>query len=293
MRMPLAATWHIHAFFIVCSVFLIACASTPEPIKVTSVPLPQSTWRGQYRYSYDKVLNVEPPGSIPVTISVCNPDYKVEESALLREAYKIVGKGWSASMGVDFDKVLIAKGMTTKGPFPTLDEITYADKKGSELALTPKVFINTDIKYVGGHALADGSNSQPGQKIYMGEYEPGKHWGMKEYEITITGWFVFVLQEPLSTEKMWIKRLELDEYKERGMECYEAEPAGYVQKGVFYQTGWSVTDRMIMDQKPDSVANALKRYYPSILEKLQTYIDVNELKELKEKVEEIRRLKRY
>jgi hypothetical protein len=293
MRTPLAATWHIHALFILSTVFLLACASSPEPVKVQHVPLPQSTWNGQYRYAYDKPLPSQPAASIPVTISVCNPDYKVEESALLREAYKLVGKGWSASMGVDFDKVLIAKGMTTKGPFPGLDEITYADKKGSDLALTPKVFINTEVKYIGGRSLEGGATSQPGQKIYMGEYEPGKHWGMKEYEVTVTGWFVFVLQEPLSTEKMWIKRLELEEYKERGMECYEAEPSGYMQKNVFYQTGWSVSDRLIMDQKADSVANALKKYYPSIIDKLQTYIDINELTEMKEKVAEIRRLKRY
>jgi len=33
-------------------------------------------------------------------------------------------------MGTDLDKILIAKGVTTTGPFPSTDEITYPRRKG-------------------------------------------------------------------------------------------------------------------------------------------------------------------
>ncbi len=294
--MPLSATWPIHLTFAICCAFIFGCASNPEPVKSQAAALPPSQWDGNYRYAYNKVLPQEGAASVPVTICVVNPAYKAEdlnESALAATFYKPVGKGFSASMGVDMDKILISKGMTTKGPYTGINEITYSDKKASDLALTPSVFINADPKPIGGHPMADGSTSQPGQAIYMGEYEPGKHWGMREFELKISGWFVWVLQEPLSGEKMWIKRLELDEFTTRAVVCYEASEAGYNLKGVWYHTGWTVSETIIRDLRMDSMANALKQYYPIILDKLQTYIDVNELLEIKKKVEEIRILKRY
>jgi len=286
---------HVHAFFALVAVFILACAEVQHVREVPHAELPQSAWGDQYKYTYNSQATEAGAASEQVTIAVVNPDYRVEDSALRLEIYRPVGRGFSASMGVDIDKVLISKGMTTKGPYPDLAEITYSDKKASDLTLAPMVFLSVQAKYVGGRLLTNGEKSQPGVPIFMGEYEPGKVWFVKDVEIVVSGWFVFAMQEPLSAEKMWLKRIELEDYKAVCMECYAGQPNQVfnVQTGQWYQDGWLPSTTIIRDQKPDAVANGLKRAYPVLLDKLLTYIDVEELKELKKKTAEIRELKRY
>jgi uncharacterized membrane protein YvbJ len=109
-------------------------------------------------------------------------------------------------MGVDMDKIVIAKGMTVKGPYAYLDEITYSDKKGSDLSLAPKVFITTQIKYIGEPKIIRyskyGSNRETNNRNYDENEEIRSN---REFEIRIGGWIAFVMQEPLFAEKMWIK----------------------------------------------------------------------------------------
>lgn len=290
-RLP---SFHVHAFFGIVAVFILGCASSPTVQTTPHADLPQSAWGDQYKYSYTRELTEAGAASEQVTIAVVNPDYRVEDSALKLELYKPVGKGFSASMGVDIDRVLLSKGMTTKGRYVDLAEITYSDKKASDLTLAPMVFLSVETKYVGGRPLPDGTKSKPGEAIYMGEYEPGKEWYVRDVEITVRGWFVFAMHEPLSQEKMWQKRIELDDYKAVCAECYDADVQQvFNPQGNYYYPVRSISSRIIRDQKPEIVADALKKAYPILLDKLLTYIDVNELKELKKKTAEIRELKRY
>jgi hypothetical protein len=288
-------SWHVHLFFGTVALFVLACATTPERPEYSQVALPASAWSQGYTYSADLALAESPPMSEQITIAVVNPEYRVEESVLRLDAYRPVGRGFSASMGVDIDKVLISKGMTTKGPYPDLQEITYSDKKDSDLTLAPQVFISVNVKPVGGRALTDGTTSQPGQAVFMGEYEPGKTWFVKDYEVTVRGWFVFAMHEPMSNEKMWVKRIELEDYTAPAMECFDGDEQQYYHQdsGTMAHAGWLPSNRLLRDFKPDVVADAFKKYYPILLQKLLAYIDIEELKELKKKTAEIRELKRY
>lgn len=295
--LPSGTSLPVHGFFAISAAFILACAMDPsvKPAVAPQAGLPASTWQDSYKYSYNRTLTEAAPASEQITIAVVNPDYRVDESALKLELYKAVGKGFAASMGVDIDKVLLSKGMTTKGPFPDLAEITYTDKKSSDLTLAPMVFLTVDVKHVGGRPLTNGTTSEPGQLVFMGEYEPGKTWFVKDVEVTVKGWFVFAMQEPLSAEKMWLKRIELEDYKAVCAECYAGDPVKEwdANKKLWVTTGWRPGTTIVRDYKPDVVADALKRVYPVLLDKLLTYIDVDELKELKKKTAEIREAKRY
>ncbi len=46
----------------------------------------------------------------------------------------------------------------------------------------------------------------------------------KSFVMHVSGWVSFVMQEPLSGEKMWIKRLELETTDIRGVDIYGAGP---------------------------------------------------------------------
>ena len=262
---------------------LSACMPEHQTERVLP-PLPSSPWGEKYSYRY------EPPqkkgvASVLATIVVVNPFYKEAESAFAEALYSKVAKGFSASMGVDMDKVVIAKGMTVKGPYATLDEITYSDKKGSDLTLAPKVFITTHTKYIGDLKYLTYRNESGQEEVR----------GTREFEMNIGGWIAFVMQEPLSGEKMWIKKLELEDTVVRGIESYEATPQYTTYRtGCLneiensYLSGYTL-GKLMYDGKVDAMADMLKKIYPTIMEKCWTYIDADEIISLRENVKEIRK----
>ena len=252
---------------------ILACA---PPQKQIVRPLPTSQWGGNYSYSY-KPPEQKAPVSVRATIAIVNPYYKEAESALKDPTYSEVAKGFSKSMAVDIDKIIVAKGMTVKGPFATIEDITYPDKKGSDLTLTPRVFITTQIK--------------------NGAWQVAEHRMDRNFEMNVGGWIAFEIREPLSNEKIWIKRLELENIPLNGIEVFEAVPARYEWREGFlgrYKAvaAWK-TGKALYEGKKDAMADALKNVYPTIMEKFWTYINTNEILYLKTKTKEIRDLKRY
>jgi len=246
----------------------------------TLSPLPQSPWGEIYAFSYHlppDAVNAR-PGSVPVTVAVVNPSYKEEDSALGTPLFAKVGKGLSNSMGTDLDKILIAKGVTTTGPFPSLSEITYSEKKDAALTLAPKAFITTEIKKI--NAPRQVYNASPPRTE-------------QDFVMSITGWMVFIMQEPLSGEKMWIKKLELEPVTMEGVVINESV-ANYANDGCGGNmvVGYSVGN-ILYDGRADAMASALKKMYPVVLAQFQKYLDTDEMVQLKEKGKEIRALQVY
>jgi hypothetical protein len=247
-------------------------AATPPPA------LPESPWGGRYAYSYELPGSVPraKAGSVPITIAVVNPSYRETDSALASPLYSGVGKGLTLSMGTDLDKILIAKGVTTTGPFASIDEITYSEKKGADLTLAPKVFIAAEYK--------------------QGEFEQvnGVNRQESHFELNVTGWVTFIMQEPMTGEKMWIKKLEIEPVHSEGVIAQEVFPQ-YANNGgcggpqfVGYQQG-----KVLMDGRADAMANALKEIYPVVLERFYKYLETEEMVQLKSKSQEIRASKVY
>ena len=42
--------------------------------------------------------------------------------------------------------------------------------------------------------------------------------------MNVTGWITFIMQEPISGEKMWIKKLEIEPVTTQGVICTESIP---------------------------------------------------------------------
>ena len=247
-------------------------AAAPPP------PLPQSPWGGRYAYTYDLPANLPKldAGSVPITIAVVNPSYKEADSSLASTLYSGVGKGLTLSMGTDLDKLLIHKGVTTTGPFPGLDEITYSEKKGADLTLAPKVFISVDIQNGDGYRV-EGAGRQE-----------------NPFVMNVTGWISFIMQEPMTGEKMWIKKLEIEPVKINGIIAYTSEPQYSGGEGCGGPTilGYHV-GTMIYDGRADALATALKDIYPVVLGRFYKYLETEEMVQLKAKAREIRANKVY
>ena len=245
--------------------FILACAETPkQPTQV----VPVSRWGENFNYRFDPPV-AKPAASVRINVVVVNPFVQEPESAFVGKEYGRVGRGFSRSMGVDLDKIIVAKGMTAVGPYTTLDDVTFPDKKGADLTLAPRVFITEQVKY--------GTETR--------ESYGGVGHFTRPVVIKVSGWVSYEMREPLSGQKMWIKRLDLEEREVQDVEVYEAVADRKDQYGNV--TAWRKGD-LKYNGRVEAVADAMRDYYPQIMQRAWTYLNTEEMVELKEKTREIR-----
>ncbi len=213
----------------------------------------------------------QPDPSVKLTIAVVKPNFDKESTIVeAGQLYRKFAKGFQRSMAVDMDKCLITKGIKVQGPHDTWDDMTYPDKQTADLAFTPQVFLTATIKY------------EPDGDV-EGDYI------QRPFNMNVQGHIAYELREPLSNQKLWIKKLELEPIDYRWVECYEAIPIWDAQ-GNFH--GHSA-GKLLYDGKQDAMANVMEKWYPTIMDKAWTYMNTDEMMNMKPQVEEIRKSKRY
>jgi hypothetical protein len=242
----------------------LACATAEH----VPTPLPTSRWNGNYSFRWDPP---EQAAGQPLGLTMCvvEPRSDDEDGLLVDRTYRNFAKGFSRSMAADLDRVFTTKGLTVSGPFAAFDEITYPDKKSADYAFTPELFITADAK--------------TGELTWNGTYH------VRTVTMELRGQLILELREPLSNQKLWVKRIELEPRSVSGQECFEdswqLQPNGYY--------GHTVTDKVLFDGKQDAVADYMASQYATIMQRTWTYIDVDELLALQTSVKEIREAKRY
>jgi hypothetical protein len=208
-----------------------------------------------------------------LTVAVVYPTL-TDNDVTFGDAYRKFGRAFAKSVATDLDRVLAAKGIKVSGPFAAYDEISYPDKRSADLALTPSVVVTTSYLYtqpklVGNDALVDYSE--------------------RSFSLRVQGYVAFELREPMSREKLWVKRLDFDLEDVRGLEAFAVTP---VLNAAGTPERYDVGDR-VYDGRQDALAQVLTRWYPTILDKAWAYLDVDEMVNMKTQVEEIRQMKRY
>ncbi len=284
------------AFFIFTGVVCLACAA-PQPREPR--PVPQS--RDTYEFHWNGGQDQAP--SVGLTVAVVRPHYADQDSALSEPGYRKFAKGFAKSAGVDLDKVLVGKGCRVSGPHESWDDITYPDKQSADLALTPKIFLTTVVKYdrdrSPGGAVSGGRGGKASRASSSGGSRAGNDgivpndgavdWVERPVFMSVQGFVAFELREPLSNQKLWVKKLELEPEDTRTIECYEAEP-------ILNSEGWTTgyrAGKLLYDGKQDALADLMEKWYPEIMSKARTYLNTEEMLNMKPQVEEIRKNKRY
>jgi hypothetical protein len=228
------------------------------------------------RFSYDTATSTE---KINVTVGVVAPNFVGDgivynTNTKRDETVKSMLRGVRAS----FASLLIAKGFNVTGPFESLDEMTFPDKKGSDFVLYPEFDLDggfaiknrgTKPKATGFGAVISGLGSKKGDKE---ETIP-----TCTYSIRPRGTINIVAREPLSKEKMWIKKVEVAgrafEYASEGDPCLEGRE-------------W-----------PQEVRNAWAQSHEDLFKVLMTSLDAQvnseEFQKLKKQSAELRERKVY
>ena len=260
-----------------------------------AIPTQQYTRKPVYTdlFSFPRfeIPPAEKPASVDLTAVIIVPEYKdtynqeyaggakVSSGGAMTTDMVKVFKSFAGSVGEDIEAQLVAKGMTTKGPFD-LAEVTYPDKKGADLTISTHVIFDihyTNARYVRMEYFEGGERG----KVYSGTMTVG----FKVY---------YYMLEPLSEEKMWIKKLDL------GVQDY---PYEYAVGEEMYQSGYDEcggplysyrdTNTLIFDQRAKIFSDILKKCYPQVMSTAWNYLNTDEMLNLKMKSREIRERKRY
>ncbi|HEY1957230.1 MAG TPA: hypothetical protein VGH28_16540 [Polyangiaceae bacterium] len=246
------------------AVFVIACLP-PPPSHVAAHP---PAGRDVYSYSWNVPASAQPAKEL--TIAVVRPDW-ARDSSVSAQTHKAFAAGFSSSLAVDLDKILVAKGIKVSGPFPTYDDITYSDKKSADLVLTPTVFLTmSDVKF-GAPALV-GSGG-------VADYVERK------FSMTLQGFVEFVLVESLSRQKLWVKKLDLDPQQVEGVQAFTATTV--TDPTTSQPTRVDIGPPLYRGME-EAIGDAMMRWYPTIAQKAWTYLDTDEMTTLKPQVNEIR-----
>jgi hypothetical protein len=179
------------------SLAIQGCASAPPP-----VPL----YAPNYTYSY-------PPGEAPasdVTIAIVRP-VDVAKAVSVPFPGNPQGPGgpspqrlkvendFRAGIVAQLQEALSKKGFKQTGPFDDLNSMTFPDKKGSDLTLTTEIGLSFAVPAKDYNIEQGFGNTLNGSGVPVIETK-GPCSG--------SGFISFVMLEPLSGEKLWVKKID-------------------------------------------------------------------------------------
>lgn len=276
---------------------LTGCMPAQQAAPAALPPVPDYE-KDLYTFPKFELPPAKKSGSVPLTVLTIVPEYKdtrngenssgdkvsasgAANGSMTRDMAKVF-KSFAGSTGEDIEALLVAKGMLAKGPF-VLDEVTFPDKKGADLTVLMQFIF--DIQYSEEKYLRD-ENFEGNRhgKIYAG----GMSVGLKVY---------YYLLEPLSEEKMWVKKLDLgsQDYTYEFAKDQEQYQSGsqFISDGCggghSYPTyAWRDTNKFLYDSRPKVFSDLLKEAYPNLMKSAWKYFDAEEMISLKEKAKEIR-----
>lgn len=216
----------------------------------------------RYAASFDYTPPKEAkPAAANVTFAVVNANYP-ELIPLFQQ--------FGQNMSQDFFEILTSRGYTVRGPFRKFDDITFTDKKGSDLILMPELQIT-----------GDASGLQWEQSF--GAALLGANGYTGEGDLLIKGRVNLVVAESLSREKMWTKSVDIPPL------------TVHIDETKMYSAPNIPVETLLQNENViyNDVAKALEAQYKTILDKAYQYLDPDEMQLVKKQSLEIRNKKVY
>jgi len=180
---------------------------------------------------------------------------------------------------VDLEKALVTKGYHTLGPFDSIDEMTFSQKESANLILEPVFDVSLD---------------QVGGSIYQ-----GLSYATQKGNLSMHGSVSLVMLEPLTREKVWIKRFDLETYT-TPYQTNVLEPRQETYQGANGQTKIDLNNIIFNGIKPkteDTQASAtvtiLNHFYQMAMNKMWDHLDPREIDGLKADADKLKKRKQF
>jgi hypothetical protein len=203
-----------------------------------------------------KPLTMGPSAFSPMALSM-NQDFASSQKATSKgETEAVLAiinvlKEFDLAIKKEFEAMMVNRGFNTMG-FQNINDMTYPQKQSCNLVLIPEFnfSINSDIE------------SQEKNK------EIGK--------ATLNGDIILNMIEPLSGQKVWMKRISLKP---------ELFPFKTMKR---FDLGWDY-----WDNRPQRLAGALSKFFTQVMQTSWGYFSPEEIEVMKKHSDDIRKLKRY
>lgn len=172
------------------------------------------------------------------------------------------------SLLADLDHILLQKKIRVSGPFPTWQEMTFDDKKRAIYTFEPQISIEVTTPHTEGSS--------------MGYKEEGN--------IIVSGSITLILRESLTTEKLWVKRIDAEEVKKPYYFAAKFKDPNRTTSDMDMIFAAGVTEE---DKTDEILSQALSEFYASMGDKIWKHVDPEEWEKYLKQAEDLRKEKRY
>ncbi|MGI8521262.1 MAG: HpaA family protein [Actinomycetota bacterium] len=225
----------------------------PQPVQIQTAS-PEFRW--------------EPPGKEPsqhFTVALVLANFS-KESKFGAYRGKDYFKLFTGNLATDLNRALLAKGFTVAGPFASLEEMTYPDKKAAPIVLSPEVVVVLDESYSENRTTP----SFGGKRV------------SRKGTVTVTAFVKLLVVEPMSNQTIWLKRVEVPESSLPVEVDLLMDSEGNLNR--FHNN---------VDNSDAVVVEVLNRLYPEVLRKFWNYLNPEEMGSMRKAAEEVRSRKVY
>jgi hypothetical protein len=148
---------------------------------------------GYYDFSPPEIITSQDR----ITFLLINPTIKqsADRYYLIQNPFKTFTK----NMGIDFEEMMVAKGMLIKGPYDSYENVVFSDKNEADLCFEPEV----DLQFTGS-ALKEKFGVK---NIYGQSISPSTYY--YDGNMNLIGKLNLYIYEPHTKVKLWIKSVPL------------------------------------------------------------------------------------
>lgn len=170
-------------------------------------------------------------------------------------------------------EIISAKGFKLKGPYSHLEDMTYQDKKQVYLAFVPKIDFRIDNK----------STKTIPERLYT----------RTEGVIQINGSFTISIQEPITGQVFLNRRINLSDFNISEPYIYEVQHStgdGTITGAALDK---ATAPDLLTDTTDVALTKAINQFYSKAIERINSFIDREEILSFEKDINELKGLKRY
>lgn len=260
-------------------VFLLSsCATTTSVTKFEPEP---------YSPVY-KVINAEKSSKrLGIRVALLKPGGEVKSDTYVKLKEKEPGKitflgsqsDFSNNLLTSIESIMLNKGYNVVGAFENWDTMTYDEKKNVDFLVIPEFNLN-DLGKV------SISSSQP-LTVSLATLQAGK--STCSGSVNLKGELGFTILEPLSREKIYVKKLDLG-----SIEPIDVNVEVQYGNSVLAETAYNELTNKCIEAWNNAASKSLEVIYNKFIEAFQNYFpEGEEAKMLNKQAKEVKSLKRF
>ncbi len=191
----------------------------------------------------------------------------------VNNAFTVYIKQLEKALASSVSEIISAKGFKLKGPYPVLDDITYQDKKVSYLAFVPKVDFEIFKK----------TTMTKQHRLY----------NIEKGVIQVGGSLTISMLEPMTGQVFVKRRINLSDFNIQEPYTYEYQTTmgGDGLIGTALDKG--TAPEKLLDTTDIALTKAINIFYAKTIEKINKYLDKEEILSFEKDILKLKGLKRF